>query len=113
MERASLFFVLLSGATSDCPSLRALTSTSPFARKYDLCGFRLAYRIKRFLFLRVALSWAPVRPQRGPYTGRGARTDGLVSDRTRKQNFCLTLGVPPISFVLSERGFRSSTGFFQ
>ena len=32
---------------------------------------------------RVALTWAPVRPQRGPYTGRGARTDGLVSDRTR------------------------------
>ena len=22
------------------------------------------------------------RPQRGPYTGRGARTGGLVSDRT-------------------------------
>ncbi len=32
---------------------------------------------------RVALTWEPVRPQRGPYTGRGARTDGLVSDRTR------------------------------
>jgi hypothetical protein len=32
---------------------------------------------------RVALIWAPVRPQRGPYTGRGAKTDGLVSDRTR------------------------------
>lgn len=32
---------------------------------------------------RVALRWAPVRPQRGPYTGRGARTEGLLSDRTR------------------------------
>jgi len=31
---------------------------------------------------RVALTWEPVRPQRGPYTGRGARTDGLVSNRT-------------------------------
>src|SRR5688572_13227310 len=25
----------------------------------------------------------PDRPQRGPYTGRGARTGGLVGDRTR------------------------------
>ena len=33
----------------------------------------------------VALIWEPDRPQRGPYTGRGARTGGLVSDRTRFQ----------------------------
>ena len=33
--------------------------------------------------LRVALIWALNRPQRGPYTGRGARTVGLISDRTR------------------------------
>lgn len=39
-------------------------------------------RLEMFLE-RVALTWEPVCPQRGPYTGRGARTDGLVSDRTR------------------------------
>jgi len=33
--------------------------------------------------LRVALIWALNRPQRGPYTGRGARTVGLISNRTR------------------------------
>ena len=32
---------------------------------------------------RVAPTREPGRPQRGPYTGRGARTDGLVGDRTR------------------------------
>src|SRR5574341_1298954 len=26
--------------------------------------------------MRVTLTWAPTRPQRGPYTGRGARTGG-------------------------------------
>jgi hypothetical protein len=31
---------------------------------------------------RVASTWAPSWPQRGPYTGRGARTGGLVDDRT-------------------------------
>ena len=30
---------------------------------------------------RVALTWEPVRPQRGSYTERGARTEGLISDR--------------------------------
>src|SRR5262249_32741568 len=35
---------------------------------------------------RVAPTWAPSRPQRGPYTGRGARTAGLVGDRTRIVN---------------------------
>ena len=33
--------------------------------------------------MRVASRWAPDRPQRGPYTGRGARTVGLLNDRTR------------------------------
>ena len=33
-------------------------------------------------FERVALIWEPDRPQRSPYTGLGARTVGLVSDRT-------------------------------
>ena len=32
---------------------------------------------------RVAPTRVPGRPQRGPYTGRGARTDGLVGDKTR------------------------------
>jgi hypothetical protein len=32
---------------------------------------------------RVAPTREPGRPQRGPYTGRGARTAGLVGDRTR------------------------------
>ena len=32
----------------------------------------------------VASTWAPNCPQRGPYTGRGARTGGLVDDRTPK-----------------------------
>jgi hypothetical protein len=31
---------------------------------------------------RVALTWEPSRLQRGPYTGRGAKPAGLVSDRT-------------------------------
>ena len=34
-------------------------------------------------FRRVALDWEPSRLQRGPYTGRGAKPTGLVSDRTR------------------------------
>jgi hypothetical protein len=45
----------------------------------------------------VTLIWAPVRPQQGPYTGRGARTDGLVSDRTRSflsPLLSLSAGVP-------------------
>jgi hypothetical protein len=33
---------------------------------------------------RVAPIWAPDRPQRSPYTGRGARTVGLIGDRTRE-----------------------------
>jgi len=33
--------------------------------------------------LRVASIWAPNCPQWGPHTGRGARTGGLVDDRTR------------------------------
>jgi len=37
----------------------------------------------RLFFLRVALTWEPSRLQRGPYTGRGAKPAGLVSDRTR------------------------------
>jgi len=32
---------------------------------------------------RVAPSWAPKRAERGPYTGRGASTLGLLGDRTR------------------------------
>jgi hypothetical protein len=32
---------------------------------------------------RVTLDWEPSRLQRGPYTGRGAKPTGLVSDRTR------------------------------
>jgi hypothetical protein len=32
---------------------------------------------------RVALSWAPKRAERGPYTGRGERAVGLLGDRTR------------------------------
>jgi len=32
---------------------------------------------------RVAPSWAPKRAERGPYTGRGASTIGLLGDRTR------------------------------
>ena len=31
----------------------------------------------------MAPVWEPSRPQRGPYTGRGARTAGLTGDRTR------------------------------
>jgi hypothetical protein len=31
--------------------------------------------------MRVASRWAPDRPQRGPYTGQGARTVGLLDDR--------------------------------
>jgi hypothetical protein len=31
----------------------------------------------------VALIWAPKRAERGPYTGRGASTIGLLGDRTR------------------------------
>jgi CheY-like chemotaxis protein len=37
----------------------------------------------RYFFLRVASTWEPSRLQRGPYTGRGAKPAGLVSDRTR------------------------------
>ena len=33
--------------------------------------------------LRVAQSWAPKRAERGPYTGRGTSTVGLLGDRTR------------------------------
>ena len=33
--------------------------------------------------LRVAPSWAPKRAERGPYTGRGASTLGLLGDRAR------------------------------
>ena len=33
--------------------------------------------------LRVAPSWEPKRAELGPYTGRGARTVGLLGDRTR------------------------------
>ena len=33
--------------------------------------------------MRVAPSWAPKRAERGPYTGRGASTVGLLGDRTR------------------------------
>ncbi len=33
--------------------------------------------------MRVASTRDPGRPQRGPHTGRGARTDGVVGDRTR------------------------------
>jgi hypothetical protein len=53
---------------------------------------------------RVALTWEPVRPQRGPYTGRGARTDGLVGDRTRR----LT---PPASLLFSPLSFRQAQLF--
>ena len=35
---------------------------------------------------RAALTWAPNRLQRGPYTGRGPKPVGLVSDRTRILN---------------------------
>ena len=44
------------------------------------CLFSIWHVVTR----RVARTWVPVRPQRGPYTGRGARTGGLVSDRTRR-----------------------------
>jgi hypothetical protein len=39
--------------------------------------------IRFFKDLRVAPSWAPKRAERGPYTGRGASTIGLLGDRTR------------------------------
>lgn len=42
--------------------------------------------------MRVAPTWEPVHAQRGPYTGRGASTDGLVGDRTR---IFKTLYMPP------------------
>ncbi len=42
----------------------------------------LPSRARRFS-QRVALTWAPSRLQRGPYTGRGAKPAGLVGDRTR------------------------------
>jgi len=52
--------------------------------------------------LRVASIWAPNCPQWGPHTGRGARTGGLVDDRTRS-----TIG--PAATPRRNKGARPST----
>src|SRR6185436_3655170 len=53
---------------------------------------------------RVAPIRAPDRPQRGPYTGRGARTVGLVGDRTRSP-----LTPPELSLFLSPLQSQTAT----
>ena len=47
-------------------------------------------------FLRVAASWAPKRAQRGPHTGRGASTLGLLGDRTRRTRLSTTSRAHPL-----------------
>src|SRR5439155_16375680 len=62
----------------------ASTAKRPAALGYAGTGSALLFPLTlpspskgRGNFLRVARTGEPVRPQRGPYTGRGARTDGL------------------------------------
>src|SRR5882762_7453121 len=65
----------------------------------------LPSRARRFS-QRVALTWEPSRLQRGPYTGRGAKPAGLVSDRTRSfeslELFHFSLEILPNSLPLSQ-----------
>ncbi len=50
------------------------------------------------------------RPQRGPYTGRGARTAGLVGDRTRNHPLMFPIGRSSATFlVIPARSTVSTT----
>ena len=49
--------------------------------------------------LRVAPSWEPKRAELGPYTGRGARTVGLLGDRTRALELHIEAEVDYIRFL--------------
>ena len=63
------------------------------------CSFLPPPRARRFS-QRVALTWEPSRLQRGPYTGRGAKLAGLVSDRTRSFS-SLEFLPPPLEHLLN------------
>ena len=84
-------------ARRSCPSIRSRLLSPPNLARRDLTG---------------GADRAPVRPQRGPHTGRGARTDGLVSDRTRPERSTALCGFerrePPSPGPPSHTGHFSS-----
>jgi len=68
---------------TNAPSKLARSSLSHWVVGVTACAMRGTH--ETLFHFRVASTWAPNCPQRGPYTGRGARTVGLVDDRTRKE----------------------------
>ena len=88
--------------------------------------FLLLISIWHVVTRRVARTWVTVRPQRGPYTGRGKRAhgamnkerhvcarrrvgeaagpDGLVSDRTRSYHFYFSSLSRPVSYFRTRVG---------
>jgi hypothetical protein len=48
---------------------------------------------------RVAPSWVPKRAERGPYTGRGASTLGLLGDRIRAMELHIESEIHDVGFL--------------
>ena len=88
------------------PAKCALGPTAPRSLS-SLCS-RHGGRPLRKSFFAGGADLGPGRPQRGPYTGRGARTAGLVGDRTRQEFTILHVMRPQTLPLLPSRSGRPS-----